>query len=88
MDDSFDKGGTRTEQDKKDLKEKVSSAIENDQEISTLLTPKGHTTGEHAVWQYGVHIDLPLIIEQFVEQNHRDGIKLDDQKKRIPDHIQ
>ena len=86
--DILDKGGTPAEQDRKDLKEEVKSAIENHQEISSLITPKGHTTGKHAVWQYGIHIDLPLIIEQFVERNHQDGVKLDSQTKHIPDHIQ
>ena len=49
------------------------------------VTPKAHCIEDHSVDLFIRHMEngLPLMIEQFVERNHQDGRRLDEQCKRI-----
>ena len=51
------------------------------------VTPKAHALEDHMIDQYITHLEngLPLVIEQFVERNHQDGKRHDEQVKRIKD---
>ena len=56
-------------------------------EMMPTLPPKAHIIDDHAIEQFVRHFEngLYLVIEQFVEQNHQNGRRLDDQCKRVPD---
>lgn len=79
------KGGTPTEENIQQLQQHIDAAIKTHRKVNTLLTPKSHTMHLHGAWQYSLHKNLPLIIEEFVERNHQDGKHVDNQTKRIPD---
>ena len=68
----LDKGGTLTEQDRKDLKEKVSSETENHQGISKLITSRCETMVEYVGRYDGIHIYLPLNVKKLVGKSARE----------------
>ena len=84
--DILSKGGKPTDEDKASLEAAIAVAIDKHRVCnSPYFTPKAHTMDVHALWQYSHHTNLPLIIEEFVERNHQDGMKIDSRTKRMPD---
>ena len=70
-----------------DLRVKVEVYMELYRLMFTSVPPKAHILEDHAVEQYILHLEngLPLVVEQFVERNHQDGKRHDEQSKRIKD---
>jgi len=78
----------RKEEDVDKAKVMVKEYMAKWREMMPTVPPKAHIMEDHAVEQFQRHFEngLYLVIEQFVEQNHQNGRRLDDQCKRVPDH--
>ena len=67
----------------------ASKAVRTHSKLLENITPKVHVAEDHAVQMYlrlrpGL---LRLLIEHFVEKQHQDSRKIEDQYKRIPDRV-
>jgi hypothetical protein len=69
---------------KDEAKERIENAMRIHRECGLSITPKVHTMEDHAWRQFlSFTHGLALLIEDFVEKNHQDQYKIENQTKRI-----
>ena len=77
-----------TDEERSRAKSVADNAVKKHYALLKNKTPKAHVAEDHAVDQYLTFRRgfVRLLIEHWVEQNHQEGYKIEQQFKRVPGH--